>query len=256
MAAPSTKEKLHSLIDEMEIISKELFDLMSTPKGQRSTDCPADTSQLLELLVSKDAEVQTYLKTAEEQTETHKKAEGLKQEIDRRDADIRQLQKNLKEAEAILSTAIFQARQKLSSINRSETKSSSSEELIKYAHRISASNAVAAPPNWAQGDPRRPYPTDIEMRHGLLGRLSDLPINNQGVQAQSSFTDPVHADHPQLGAASSMSWQHSSHDLNSSIPTSSSGQMSVSMDTKGQNKENEDVEVMSTDSSSSSSSDE
>ncbi|XP_064638522.1 mediator of RNA polymerase II transcription subunit 4-like isoform X3 [Lineus longissimus] len=242
MAAPSTKEKLHSLIDEMEIISKELFDLMSTPKGQRSTDCPADTSQLLELLVSKDAEVQTYLKTAEEQTETHKKAEGLKQEIDRRDADIRQLQKNLKEAEAILSTAIFQARQKLSSINRSETKSSSSEELIKYAHRISASNAVAAPPNWAQGDPRRPYPTDIEMRHGLLGRLSDLPINNQ--------------DHPQLGAASSMSWQHSSHDLNSSIPTSSSGQMSVSMDTKGQNKENEDVEVMSTDSSSSSSSDE
>jgi hypothetical protein len=62
------------------------------------------------------------------------------------------------------------------------------------------------------------------------------------------------SDHPQLSSA--MSWQHTPHDLNSSIPTSSSGQMSASMDTKGQNKENEDVEVMSTDSSSSSSSDE
>lgn len=52
----------------------------------------------------------------------------------------------------------------------------SSEELIKYAHRISASSAVAAPHNWQQGDPRRPYPTDIEMRQGFLGRMSDLPL--------------------------------------------------------------------------------
>jgi len=35
----------------------------------------------------------------------------------------------------------------------------SSEELIRYGHRISASNAVCAPLNWAQGDARRPYPT-------------------------------------------------------------------------------------------------
>ncbi len=67
----------------------------------------------------------------------------------------------------------------------------SSEELIKYGHRISASNAVCAPLNWQQGDTRRPYPTgemslatqfsdafagnthflsDLEMRQGFLGR--------------------------------------------------------------------------------------
>ena len=75
----------------------------------------------------------------------------------------------------------------------------SSEELIKYAHRISASNAVSAPHNWQQGivqarrgrnksfftmynyflnsgDPRRPYPTDVEMRIGLLGRPESAAI--------------------------------------------------------------------------------
>uniref|UniRef100_W5LXA9 Mediator of RNA polymerase II transcription subunit 4 n=1 Tax=Lepisosteus oculatus TaxID=7918 RepID=W5LXA9_LEPOC len=53
----------------------------------------------------------------------------------------------------------------------------SSEEIIKYAHRISASNAVCAPLNWVPGDPRRPYPTDLEMRSGMLGHMSNLPTN-------------------------------------------------------------------------------
>lgn len=44
-------------------------------------------------------------------------------------------------------------------------------------HRISASNAVSAPLTWQPGDPRRPYPTDLEMRLGMLGRLCDLPLN-------------------------------------------------------------------------------
>ena len=27
------------------------------------------------------------------------------------------------------------------------------------------------------GDPRRPYPTDLEMRSGMLGHMSNLPTN-------------------------------------------------------------------------------
>lgn len=81
----------------------------------------------------------------------------------------------------------------------------SSEEIIKYAHRISASNAVCAPLNWVPGmcqalcishwvlvkvhvqlhsllsyltgDPRRPYPTDLEMRSGMLGHMANLSTN-------------------------------------------------------------------------------
>jgi hypothetical protein len=39
---------------------------MSTPKAQRSADCP-DTTQLLELLVSKDAEIHANLKIGKSQ---------------------------------------------------------------------------------------------------------------------------------------------------------------------------------------------
>ena len=38
-----------------------------------------------------------------------------------------------------------------------------SEELIKYAHKISASNSVACPPGWTPGDQRRPYPSGNKM---------------------------------------------------------------------------------------------
>jgi len=46
---------------------------------------------------------------------------------------------------------VFQAKQKLNSVNKANIGKISSEELIKYAHKISASNAVAAPPGWSIG---------------------------------------------------------------------------------------------------------
>jgi mediator of RNA polymerase II transcription subunit 4 len=57
------------------------------------------------------------------------------------------------------ATSIYQAKQKLQSISRANKRPVPSEDLIKFAHRISASNAVCAPLTWQQGDPRRPYPT-------------------------------------------------------------------------------------------------
>lgn len=69
------------------------------------------------------------------------------------------------------ATAIFQAKQKLTAIGRANRRPVSSEDLIKFAHRISASNAVCAPLNWQQGDPRRPYPTGQLYFHFLENYL-------------------------------------------------------------------------------------
>lgn len=177
----------------------------------------------------------------------------LKAEVERQDQDINHLQKQLKEAEQILSTAIYQANQKLQSIARANKRPVSSEELIKFAHRISASNAICAPLTWQQGDPRRPYPTDIEMRLGLLGRMSD-PINGHLLQQQNSMSD-LHrtGGHPgEIPAAqqNQFAWHPASGEMHISV-----GQGTVPMDTRNHKQETEDVEVMSTDSSSSSSSD-
>lgn len=65
---------------------------------------------------------------------------------------------------------------------------------MEFIHRISASNAISAPLTWQQGDLRRPYPTDIEMRLGYLGK-SDLS-NVNGHSSQSSGSGATSSDFP------------------------------------------------------------
>ncbi|KAK7077328.1 Mediator of RNA polymerase II transcription subunit 4, partial [Halocaridina rubra] len=79
-------------------------------------------------------------------------------EVDKHDQMILQLEKQLHDAHHTLSVALYQARQKLQSINKANKRPVNSEELIKYAHRISSTYSVTAPTTWQQGDPRRPYP--------------------------------------------------------------------------------------------------
>lgn len=152
MADISTKQKLYSLIEDVELISKELFEVAATPKSQQKPDA-MDSITLVELVTMKDKEIKETLKLAAEQAEIQKTIDELRTEVDKRDAEIKHLQKNLKEAETILSTAIYQAKQKLTAINQANNRKISSEELIKFAHRISASNAVASPPTWMPGIP-------------------------------------------------------------------------------------------------------
>lgn len=56
-------------------------------------------------------------------------------------------------------------------------------------NRISASNAISAPLTWQQGDLRRPYPTDIEMRLGYLGKSDLSNVNGHSSQSQSATTN-------------------------------------------------------------------
>ena len=49
-------------INVLFLLLRELFELMSTPKGQQRTDAP-DTQKLMELLVLKDKEIKETLKS-------------------------------------------------------------------------------------------------------------------------------------------------------------------------------------------------
>lgn len=149
----STKDRLLALIDDIEIISKlvnhslhqkktnkfqisscrELIENTIAPKNQKISS--HEHNQLVELLVSKDSDLKNVLQLASEQALIEKKMDDLKAQVEEQDQEINQLQKQLKEAEQILSTAIFQARQKLTSIAKAKKRPVSSEELIKYAHK-------------------------------------------------------------------------------------------------------------------------
>ena len=52
---------------------------------------------------------------------------------------------------SLQAQAIYQAREKLKAIEKAKKGAISADELIKYAHRISATNAVSAPLTWAPG---------------------------------------------------------------------------------------------------------
>ena len=226
----------------------------------------ADHGSVTELLVEKDKQLQAALKVAGEQAEVEQQIEEVRAKVEEQDTLVRNLQKQLKEAETLLSNTIYQAKQKLESV--SKAKPVLSEDLIKYSHKISASNAVAAPPNWQQGDPRRPYPTDIEMRGGFLARV-ELPLSQQlqhlaPPQASATFPSPA-PPQPSPGRAGSMS----SHSHSPGRPAhghfgwNAQGELSmgvqgggqVHIDTGRDRQGGDEVEVMSTDSSSSSSTD-
>uniref|UniRef100_A0A8C1K5Z5 Mediator of RNA polymerase II transcription subunit 4 n=1 Tax=Cyprinus carpio TaxID=7962 RepID=A0A8C1K5Z5_CYPCA len=218
-AEKPTKDKLLSTLDDIEVLSRELIEMLALSRTQKLPQ-PGEDTDILELLVQRDREFQELMQTALEQGRVQQEMQALEKEVEKRDSDIQQLQKQLKEAEHILATAVYQAKEKLKSIENARKGSISSEEIIKYAHRISASNAVCAPLNWVPGiffppvsssfirlshscdflrkmfgytcscssissydvhvcvgDPRRPYPTDLEMRSGILGNMSNMPTN-------------------------------------------------------------------------------
>ncbi|CAG2112242.1 unnamed protein product, partial [Medioppia subpectinata] len=184
MAEKCVRDRLLSIVDDMEMIAKELLEIVLTPKPLRPNQM-LDSNQLADLLVAKDRELKAELRLAKEQEDVHKSMCELREEVDKHDQQIRQLQKNLKEAEHILSTAIYQAKHKLQIISKATTQPMQSEELIRYAHKISAAHSVSAPYNWEIGDQRRPYPTDVEMRSGLLANASD-PTTMSNIIAQQS----------------------------------------------------------------------
>jgi len=210
-------------------------------------------TQLAELLVAKDKELKHYLSLAQEQQEIQDKSDSLSSEVEQQDEEIRQLQKHFKEAEHVLATSIYQAKQKLALISKANDKCLASDELIKYAHKISAAHAVAAPHNWQVGDPRRPYPTDIEMRSGLLGQVNVEPsLLNPPPPPPPSLPGMSGAGHPSQVSSTPFQWSAGAADVK---PNVSQLPLPTPSDSRNKLDSLEDVEVMSSDSSSSSSSD-
>ena len=158
---------------------------------------------------------------------------------------------------------------------------------------------MCAPLTWQQGDPRRPYPTDIEMRVGFLGRPETMQLKSNvngshqhfGPQGSVSNVTPVSSPllssiqhgtsspskiqtggsqppHIPPGASGHFSWGRDG-EMSMSIPEG--GSIPIEISGAGAQVSNQqggggkgvrmgpgghdDVDVMSTDSSSSSSTD-
>ena len=153
----STRENIRILIDDIEALSKELIlqTLTSSKHQQRAanTDSSSSNNVLLELtkaLVQKQTELSKFLRIANEQQKLYAKINAVKALLVESDSHIKNLLLYLKEAEQVLSSAVYQARIKLDMIHKA--KPISSELIIRYAHKISAEYGVCCPENWTPGN--------------------------------------------------------------------------------------------------------
>lgn len=116
---------------------------------------------------------------------------------------------------------------------------------------------MSAPYNWEPGDPRRPYPTDLQMRASLLQSLSTADSN--AIHLTSQLAQALTPNQ-----SGSYSWS-GNQDLKPSLSGGSGGTGAASSTAsgtagrspiyKGSKDQELDVEMMSSDSSSSTSSD-
>lgn len=146
----------------------------------------------------------------------------------------------------------------MSYVNRASTHPTNVDELIKYAHKISADHSVVSPHNWDIGDQRRPYPTDIEMKSGLLANSNDANLSSLLQQQNQYIQQNQQIQHEQIMRPSSTaSASNSPYPWGNQYDMKSNMNMNIDhqMDMKAIKSNQDDVEMMSTDSSSSSSSD-
>lgn len=242
----STEKVICGHLEDFANITKDYFDNVAKLYNQRGR--PVNNQEALKEigknLTSKAEQLKESINTALHQLEVHKEINKVKEEIQKVEKEIHQAHSQLKEAESILATAVFQAKKKLEAGKQAKSASVSCEELIKFAFRISSGNSVEAPPDWKPGDPRRPYPLDIEMRCGALGQLSQKNPPNTGKSdgTNDSLTRTV-------------AWQGQASDDSSQLASLPVSAMMSNSNNVTNADNNEEVEFMSTSSDSSSSGD-
>uniref|UniRef100_F6X3B3 Mediator of RNA polymerase II transcription subunit 4 n=1 Tax=Ciona intestinalis TaxID=7719 RepID=F6X3B3_CIOIN len=246
----STKKQLLSLVDDVDLVIRLISD--SAIGNRRKTENVKNFCILPEyLLLQKNKKLADLTEVACQQQKLEVKVKATRAEIAMKDTEIKCLQKHLKAAEQLLGTALHQAKEKLKSFDQANKGSVMSEDIIKYAHKISASCSTAAPLNWTPGDQRRPYPQDIEMRCGWLGQINNSDMN---------VKDPMLKPPAQLGTDGIQMPSFSIYSTGVTLlmlgfGAFETGNQSMDMSTFTDGRSTEDVDVMSSDSSSSDSSD-
>lgn len=163
----STKQRLLNQLGSADSVLRDVLFILS------KRQVPVNLEPLVELLLEKDQQIKLTLEEVGVQCELQKKIDMLRSDCSKSDMQIRACQLQLKKSEVLLNTALFYCRQKLSTMAKAVRNPVDVDEIVRFSHRISATHGVSAPDNWLQGDPRRPYPNQEEIRRGYLGHLDD-----------------------------------------------------------------------------------
>jgi len=172
------------IFSKRELILQTINSNKTKPTSSDPNSINNELLELSKLIVQKQSELSDYLNIAADQQLMYNKINKLKQALVESNSDLKSLLIYLKEAEQVLASAVYQSRLKLNMIKKA--KPLPSEEIIKYAHKISSDYGVCCPENWIPDNPRRPYPTDADMRKGWLAKMNQLTELNPSAMNPSS----------------------------------------------------------------------
>lgn len=181
-----TRKKFELILQEMDTISREI---LSQFHQSISEENHLDISTLFDMFIERQSFLTEHILLIHEHQQFEEQLQYKREQIDRCDNALLCLQTYLLQAVQVLSSAVHQAREKIENIRRA--KYFSSESIIRYAHQLAICYSTTAPENWQQGDIRRPYPTNIQMRQGLLARISEQTLQDkqpQPINGQTAVT--------------------------------------------------------------------
>ena len=120
------------LLDDIDLITKEFLENSVAPKNQRLSS--TDQEHLVDLLLTKNQELKSTMAVAAEQAVIASTMDAIQAEVDKHDAMILQLEKQLYDAAHTLSVALYQARQKMESISRANKRPVNSKFFCGCVH--------------------------------------------------------------------------------------------------------------------------
>jgi mediator of RNA polymerase II transcription subunit 4 len=182
-----TRRKLELLLQDMDTLSREIISQLHNSSS--IINDKLDTQTLINMFVERQDYLTQQIHIVHQQQELERQLQIKRDEILKCERALRCLQTYLLQATQVLSSAIYQAREKLTNIHQAKT--FSSDTIIRYAHQLALCYSTVAPENWQQGDIRRPYPTNIDMRRGLLGRISEQTLEKQQQQLSTQNSTTV-----------------------------------------------------------------
>ncbi|GMT14478.1 hypothetical protein PFISCL1PPCAC_5775, partial [Pristionchus fissidentatus] len=186
----SLAESAQECSQDITAISKQILEFMLERDRSKRGGSKEKMVDLIILFEHKLARMKRLVEISPEYRERADLIAQLQKCVENRDGIIQSYADNLRGAEQVLTKGIFQANKKLKNIADSESNPVYSEEVIKFAHQISKSYSVAAPPFWQQGDASRPFPTEHELRQSSIAtaKTSINPIPSQtNMMSRSQF---------------------------------------------------------------------
>ncbi|KAL5256389.1 hypothetical protein ACHWQZ_G011574 [Mnemiopsis leidyi] len=182
----STRDKLIMSLTELQGLVMVLIQSVHSQATSNPQPGQASTEAITTQIIEKQNIINEIIQEAEEQEEIQRQIAVEKQEYHRLESEVNKLQQQLRQSQQVLEMVVASANEKTEQTQAVKEKQCTVRDLLSYAHLISSSYSNQMPANWTELDYRRPWPTDLDMRAGELGKLSAgiLPVLNEGVLAE------------------------------------------------------------------------